>query len=119
MCSSCSEQLSDQVEVEISEDSDVDPDGAFLAYSISQADPMCFKLDQMIRKGTIDKNGILYKLLDNTIEISVNRFHKYDIEVIEFFKTLEYLGGNRTASFVRGPMRVGMKKNEASTNILV
>ena len=36
-----------------------------------------------------------------------NPFNKYDPEVVKFFNTITYLGGKRTANFIRGPMNVG------------
>ena len=34
----------------------------------------------------------------------INYDHKYDPDVVEFFNTIEYLGGGSTVNFVRGPM---------------
>ncbi len=36
-----------------------------------------------------------------------NPFHEYDRDVVEFFNTITYLGGRRTACFIRGPMNIG------------
>ena len=40
-----------------------------------------------------------------------NPFHEYDREVVEFVNTITYLGGKRTACFIRGPMNLGDGRN--------
>lgn len=30
--------------------------------------------------------------------------HKYDEQVVEFFNSVKFLGGERTVNFIRGPM---------------
>ena len=54
--------------------------------------------------------------LKDTVEVLIKYDHEYDQEVIEFFNTIEYLGGS-TVNFLRGPMyhgqgRGGEKKAE-------
>ena len=34
----------------------------------------------------------------------INYDHKYDPEIVEFFNTIEYLGGGSTVNFLGGPM---------------
>ena len=74
---------------------------------VENADPLCVKLNDLIRRGKISKERILYRYLNDTVEIMYNPFHKYDREVVEFFSTITYLGGRRTANFIRGPMNLG------------
>ena len=40
-----------------------------------------------------------------------NPFQEYDREVVEFFNTITYLGGKRTACFIRGPTNLGDGRN--------
>lgn len=49
----------------------------------------------------------MYKYLNDVVEIMLYPFHQYDREVVEFFNTITYLGGRRTANFIRGPMNLG------------
>jgi hypothetical protein len=42
---------------------DVDDDDRWSAYSVDKADPVCRKFDDLIRRGLISRNGILYKYL--------------------------------------------------------
>ena len=72
---------------------------------VEQADPLCIKLNDLIRRGKKDK--ILYRYLNDVVEIMYNPFHEYDCEVVAFFNTITYLGGRRTANFIRGPMNLG------------
>ena len=73
---------------------------------VEKADPLCIKLNDLIR-GKIQKDKILYRYLSDVLEIMYNPFHEYDREVVEFFNTITYLGGRRTANFIRGPMNLG------------
>lgn len=49
----------------------------------------------------------MYKYLNGVIEIMFDPFHQYNREVVEFFNTITYLGGRRTANFIRGPVNLG------------
>ncbi len=101
MCS-CSEQ-SDEV---LSDN--VDEDDLFTVHvGIEEADPLCFKIQDLLRRGKISKDKIFYKYINDVLEIMYNPFHEYDKEVVEFFNTITYLGGKRTACFIRGPMNLG------------
>ena len=75
-----------------------------LTYGIEMADPVCVKLNDLIRKGKIDKSQILYKFLNDVVEIYYDPLHEYDKDVVEFFNTITYLGGRKVACFIRGPM---------------
>lgn len=74
---------------------------------VETADPLCVKLNDLIRRGKISKEIILYRYLNDVVEIMYNPFHEYDREVVEFFNTITYLGGKRIANFIRGPMNLG------------
>ena len=92
----------------------VDEDDLFTVYmyvGIEKADPLCAKIHDLIQKGKISKDRIFYKYLRDVVEIMYNPFHEYDREVVEFFNTITYLGGKRTASFIRGPINLGDGRN--------
>ena len=102
---SCSE-----VDHVLSDDS-IDEDDLFTVHiGIEQADPVCVKLQDLLRRGKISKERIFYKYL-NVLEIMYNPFHEYDQKVVEFFNTITYLGGKRTTCFIRGPMNLGDGRN--------
>ncbi|CAB3990305.1 Hypothetical predicted protein [Paramuricea clavata] len=98
------EQIDDDV------DADTDEDERWIAYGVQRADPLCYKFDDLVRKGLIDKNGILYKYLTDVVEIFYDRCHQYDGDVVEFFNSIRHLGGRRTVNFIRGPMHIGQGK---------
>ena len=74
------------------------------------ADPLCYKFDDLLRRGLIDKNGILYKYLLDVVEFFYDRCHQYDREVVEFFSSIRHLGGRRTVDFIRGPTNISTGK---------
>ncbi len=85
-------------------DSDVDCDSLVFPVSIEAADDVCIKLDQLVRNGTISRDDIFYKHIKDVVYCFINqRSHQYDDEVIKFFNTIRYLGGESTANFLRGP----------------
>ena len=85
----------------------VDEDDLFTVYvGIEQADPLCAKIHDLLQRGKISKDRIFYKYLHDVVEIMYNPFQEYDREVVEFFNTITYLGGKRTACFIRGPMNL-------------
>ena len=61
----------DQVDNDVDNDvdADIDEDDQSVAYSVQRADPLCYKFDNLIRRGLVDKNGILYKYLTDVVEI--------------------------------------------------
>ncbi|CAB4003668.1 Hypothetical predicted protein [Paramuricea clavata] len=81
---------------DINGDVNLDEDNRWYAYSVDKADPVCRKFDDLICRGLVPKNGILYKYLSDVIEIFYDRCHSYDREVVEFFNTIRHLGGWRT-----------------------
>ena len=84
-----------------------DKDWRLVAVGVENADPVCVKLNDLIQRGKVSKNQILYKHLKDVIEMYYDPRHEYDKEVIEFFNTLSYLGGRRTTNMIRGPMFAG------------
>ena len=58
----------------------------------------------MLRNGQTKKDRILFKYLKDTVEFFINPKHEFDPEVVEFFSTIEYLGGRKTLNFIWGPM---------------
>ena len=105
-CEEAQENVNSLVEEGKSEiDSDFDQDdNTSLQYGVEMADPVCIKLNDLIRRGKIDRSRILYKFLNDVLEIYYNPLHEYDKDVIEFFNTITYLGGRKVACFIRGPM---------------
>ena len=98
------------------EDIEIDNYWRFIALSFKQADSVCIKLNELIRRGKIDKSKILYKFLSDVVEIFFDPHHPYDPDVVEFFITISYLGGRRTYSFVWGPMFLGMTGQARNVN---
>ena len=107
-CSSCS---CSEVN-EVPSDDSVDADDLFTVYvAVEEADPVCVKIQDLLRRGKLSKERIFYKYLNDVLEIMYNPFHEYDREVVEFFNTITYLGGKRTTCFIRGPMNLGDGRN--------
>ena len=78
-----------------------------IAIGVENADPVCVKLNELIRRGKISKDKIFYKYLHDVIEFYCDPRHEYSEDVVEFFNTLTYLGGRRTTNMIRGPMFAG------------
>ena len=103
---SCIESQSDSSSLD--ETRSLDGDDVYTVHvGVENADRLCVKLNDLIRRGKISKERILYRYLNDVVEIMYNPFHEYDREVVEFFNTITYLGGRRTANFIRGPMNLG------------
>ena len=85
-----------------------------LPFCIDNADPVCQMLESLIRKNVISRTGILYKQLRDVLSQRINPLHEYDNDVIEYHNSIAYLGGGRTANFVRGPMAAGCGKKGSS-----
>ena len=95
-----------------SDDDSVDADDLFTVYvGVEEADPVCVKIQDLLRRGKLSRERIFYKYLNDVLEIMYNPFHEYDQEVVEFFNTITYLGGKRTTCFIRGPMNLGDGRN--------
>ena len=68
-----------------------------LPICIEQADEVAFTLDKLIKQGKIPKDGIFYKYLKDFLQVYISPTeYAWDPEVIEFFKTLKWLGGQST-----------------------
>lgn len=74
---------------------------------IEKADDVCARLNSHIKNHVISRTGILYKFLNDLTQFLQNPDHEYDEEVIQFFNTIQYLGGEKTVNFLRGPMWFG------------
>lgn len=77
---------------------------------MNQADEVCIKLDELIKRGLILRDRITYKYLRDTGHCFIDPNHQYHPEVVEFFNTIEHLGGGGTVNFIRGPMYKGTGK---------
>ncbi len=87
--------------------SDFDPDWRFIAVTVEEADPICKRLNRLIKDGRISKNKIFYKYLSDVVEFFYNPLHRWDEDVKEFFASIAYLGGKSTYNMIRGPMQAG------------
>ena len=93
----------------MSEDEDEvnDRDWKIFPLVITAADNVCVKLNQLIQSGKVPRDKIFYKYLKDIVHIMIDYDHKFDDDVVEFFNTIEYLGGGSTVNFIRGPMYHG------------
>ena len=87
--------------------SEFDSDWRVIGLRVEEADPVCKRLNRLIKAGKIPKERIFYKYLLDVVEIFYNPLHPWDSDVIEFFSSVAYLGGQRTYNMVRGPMQAG------------
>jgi hypothetical protein len=97
---------------ELIDDNEVNEDSEYIVFplSLEKVDPMCVRLNELIQSGRIPKHRIMYKYLSDVTNIVINPNWEYDAEVVEFFNTIKYLGGERTVNFIRGPMWFGTGK---------
>ena len=65
---------------------------------MDQTDKVSVRLDQLLREGKISKDQIFYKYFSDS-----DKQHTYDVDVIEFYSTIMYLGRRRTFNFLPGP----------------
>ena len=65
-----------------------DENWRFLFVAEVKADPVCRRLDKLIRNGNISKDQISYKYLDHMIQIYYDSKHSYDKDVINFFASI-------------------------------
>ena len=73
--------------------------------SFEKPDSVCLKLHNLIQAGLIRKNKIFYEYLDSVTHALIDTNH-----VVEFFNSIKFLGGEKTANFLRGPMWHGCGK---------
>lgn len=79
----------------------IDNEWRFIAIGVESADPVCVKLNELIRRGKMSKERIFYKYLQDVVEFYYDPRHEYSEDVVEFFNTLSYLGGRRTTNMIR------------------
>ena len=60
----------------------------FLWVADGEANPVCRRLDKLIRNGNISKDQISYKYLDHMTQIYYDSKHPYDKDVINFFASV-------------------------------
>lgn len=60
----------------------INADDLFTVYvGAEEADPVCVKIQDLLRRGKLSKERISYKYLNDVLEIMYNPFHEYDEEV--------------------------------------
>ena len=83
----------------------------FLCVADVGTDPVCRRLDKLIKNGNISKDQIFYKYLDNLTQIYYDSKHPYDKDVIEFFASVVHHSGESTYNIVRGSMLFGNRQS--------
>ena len=78
-----------------------DGDWYFVSLAVSQADEVCIKLDDLIKRDLIPTYRIVYKYLRHTVHCLIDPNHLYNAEVVEFFNTIEHLGGKHREIYSR------------------
>ena len=117
-----SSEDSDDDDNAVSYDSDssdslsIDKEWRLIAIGVENADPICVKLNELLRRGTISKQKIFYKYVQDVVEFYYDPRHEYSEDVVEFFNTLSYLGGRRTTNMIRGPMFAGQGRGSFHTS---
>ena len=85
--------------------------------SVEHADVVALTLDKLVTSGKIQKDGIFYKYLKDVLQVYVTPTnYSWNPEVIEFFKTLKWLGGQSTVNMIRGPMWHGSGRGGVFTS---
>ena len=84
-------------------DSDIDPEYFKFPISFHKAD-VCVRLHELVQAGRIPNNRIFHKYLNSVTLAIIDPSHQFDEEVVEFFNSIKFLGGERTVNFIRGPM---------------
>ena len=77
-------------------------------------DPVCRRLDKLIRNGNISKDQIFYKYLDNLTQIYYDSKHPYDKDVIDFFASIVHHSSESTHNTVRGLMGFGNRQSSSN-----
>ena len=86
----------------------------FLYVADDETDPVCRRLDKLIRNGNISKDQMFYKYLDNMTQIYYDSKHPYDKDVIEFFDSIIHHGGESTYNLDLG--LIGFGNRQSSSN---
>ena len=84
-------------------DSDIDKEYFIFPISLERADDVCIRLNSLIKNGQVPKDRIFYNYLDSVSYAMIDPNHKYDDQVVEFFNSVNFLGGERTVNFIRVP----------------
>lgn len=74
------------------------------------AHPLAKKLQDCITEGKLTEESFMYKYLTDVFKFAMkngSESFQWDSEVIEFFNTVKYLGGQKSFNFVRGPGFLG------------
>ena len=88
-----------------------DENWRFLSVGEVEADPVCRRLDQLIRNGNISKDQIFYKYMDSMTQMYYDSKHLHDKGVVEFFASIIHHGGESTYNIVRGAMGFGNRQS--------
>ena len=76
-----------------------------------QADPVCRRLDKLIRNRNILKHQIFYKYLHNMTQTHYDTKNPYDKDMIEFFGCFVHHSGESTNNIVRGLVGFGNRQS--------
>ena len=91
-----------------------DENWRFLCVAEVEADPVCRRLDKLIRNGNISKDQIFYKYMDSMTQMYYDSKHLYDKDVVEFFASIIHHGGESMYNIVCGAM--GFGNGQSSSN---
>ena len=80
----------------------------FLCVADVEADPVCRRLNKLIRNGNIAKDQIFYKYLDMT-QIYYDSKHPCHKDVVEFFASIVHHCGESMYNNVHGVIAFGNK----------
>lgn len=74
---------------EVLSDDSIGRNVLFTVYvGVKESDTVCVELQDLLRRGKLSKERILYKYINDVLGIMYNSFHEYDQEVVEFFNTI-------------------------------
>ena len=91
-----------------------DKNWRFLCVAHVNTDPVCRRLDELIRNKNIWKDQIFHKYLDNLTQIYYDSKHPYDNDVIEFFTSIIHHSSESTDNIVRGSMGFGNRQSSSN-----
>lgn len=87
-----------------------------LPICVKQADEVALTLDKLNKREKLPKHRIFFKYLKGVLQVYITPSeYSWHPEVIEFFKTLKWFGGQSTVNMIRGPMWHGMERGGAFT----
>lgn len=74
---------------EVLSDDSIGRNVLFTVYvGVKESDTVCVELQDLLRRGKLSKERILYKYINDVLGIMYNPFREYDQEVVEFFNTI-------------------------------